>query len=82
MLLLFPPPYVYPQTLSVLELFAGASGTGFLAQSNAKVNLELRWANDMNQSAAATYTANHPDAWVSALGGGRRAGGEGGGGGG
>lgn len=26
--------------------------------------LELRWADDVNQSAAATYTANHPDAWV------------------
>jgi site-specific DNA-cytosine methylase len=51
----------------VLELFAGGGGLSYIAQRNDKVVITTAYANDINNSAAATYTANHPQAFVSQL---------------
>jgi hypothetical protein len=53
------------QHIHVLELFAGGGGLSYIAQRNDKVVITTAYANDINNSAAATYTANHPQAFVS-----------------
>jgi len=53
------------QDLYMMELFCGAGGLSFLAQSDEKTKISIGWANDLNPSAAAAYTANHPNAMVS-----------------
>jgi site-specific DNA-cytosine methylase len=53
------------QRLYVLELFAGAGGLSYICQRGDKVTIMHGWANDINNSAAATYTCNHPEAFVS-----------------
>ncbi|KAF8062783.1 CMT3 [Scenedesmus sp. PABB004] len=56
------------RTLLVLELFAGGGGLSYICQSGERVKIKPGWANDINNSAAATYTANHPDTYVSCVG--------------
>lgn len=53
------------QHVYVLELFAGGGGLSYICQRNDKVVVTHAYANDINNSAAATYTANHPQAFVS-----------------
>jgi site-specific DNA-cytosine methylase len=55
------------QQMHVLELFAGGGGLSYIAQRNDKVVITCAYANDINNSAAATYTDNHPQAFVSGV---------------
>lgn len=52
------------QDLWMMELFCGAGGLSFLAQSDDKTKISIGWANDLNPSAATAYTTNHPNAMV------------------
>ncbi|WIA20554.1 hypothetical protein OEZ85_004945 [Tetradesmus obliquus] len=56
------------RVLYVLELFCGGGGLAYLAQFNGKVAIKHGWANDINNSASATYTCNHPEAFMSCVG--------------
>jgi site-specific DNA-cytosine methylase len=49
----------------MMELFAGGGGLSYLAQEGEEVAVRLCWANDNNPNMAATYTANHPEVFVS-----------------
>jgi site-specific DNA-cytosine methylase len=53
------------QVLHVLELFAGGGGLSYICQSGDKVAIKHGWANDINNSAAASYSCNRPEAFVS-----------------
>eukprot|EP00878_Enallax_costatus_P043580 GHUV01051605.1.p1 GENE.GHUV01051605.1~~GHUV01051605.1.p1 ORF type:complete len:232 (+),score=29.78 GHUV01051605.1:468-1163(+) len=53
------------RVLPVLELFAGGGGISHITRSNGRVEIRHGWANDINQSACATYNCNAPEAHVS-----------------
>lgn len=51
--------------LYVLELFAGGGGLSHICRQSGDVEIRAGWANDINQSACATYNCNEPEAYVS-----------------
>jgi site-specific DNA-cytosine methylase len=52
------------QRLYAMELFCGGGGLSYICQRNENVTIKAMWANDINNSAAATYSLNHPSAFV------------------
>eukprot|EP00775_Hariotina_reticulata_P007661 gene7661-7864_t len=54
--------------LHAMELFCGGGGLSYICQRNENVTIKAMWANDINNSAAATYSLNHPSAFMSAGG--------------
>ena len=52
------------RTLHVLETYAGAGGTSFLAHRGSKVHLESTWSVDLFDDAMLTYAVNHPGCHV------------------
>lgn len=50
--------------INVLEVYAGAGGTSFIANKDDDVSITTRWAVDLFDDAVVTFATNHPETSV------------------
>lgn len=50
--------------INVLEVYAGAGGTSFIANEDDDVSITTRWAVDLFDDAVVTFATNHPETSV------------------
>jgi len=51
---------MWAQQINVVELYCGSGGLSFVDRRTDEVNIETKWAVDMESSMVATFTANYP----------------------